>query len=268
MDAPWLRRVSDRVAPTLIQVIKRVPPLHAVAITIRAWVRWNIFRPKQERREMSSWRRAGSPVPPPDSFKQTVVRNYGRRFHLRTFIETGTYLGDMVEAQRRHHRRVLSIELASALCRDATIRFAKARNVTILEGDSGELLPGILVGIEEPCLFWLDGHYSAGVTARGTLETPILQELETIFTHPHEHVILVDDARCFGAGDYPTLDVLREMTASRRPDWAIEVEDDIIRIHRSVARRRDPVASGVVARPGPEPLPGRGHDVRTRQPFP
>jgi hypothetical protein len=103
--------------------------------------------------------------------------------------------------------------------------------VTILEGDSGVLLPDVLAERQEPCLFWLDGHYSAGVTARGDLETPILKELDAILSHPWPDVVLVDDARCFGQGDYPSIDGIRAMVADRRPKWSVSVADDIIRIH-------------------------------------
>jgi hypothetical protein len=41
----------------------------------------------------------------------------------------------------------------------------------------------------------------------------------------------VDDARCFGSGDYPTLDAVRSLVGRLRPDWTCVVEDDIIRIH-------------------------------------
>ena len=57
--------------------------------------------------------------------------------------------------------------------------------------------------LEEPTLFWLDGHYSGGVTARGSKETPILDEVDKILsTKESRHVLIVDDARCFGTDPY------------------------------------------------------------------
>ena len=106
-------------------------------------------------------------------------------------------------------------------------------NVDIIQGDSGKVFPAILPQIEEPCLFWLDGHYSAGITAKGQLETPIIEELQAIFNHPEKtnHVILIDDARCFtGENDYPELSELKELVAKNLPNHIWEVKDDIIRI--------------------------------------
>jgi hypothetical protein len=130
-------------------------------------------------------------------------------------------------------RSIFSIELSTDLWKRAQKRFRTESKIEICQGDSCEVLPRILSRVSEPCLFWLDGHYSAGQTAKGFIETPIVQELETIFAHPvREHVILVDDARCFdGTHDYPKLDELRQMVAEHRPEFVFVVANDIIRIH-------------------------------------
>ena len=99
-------------------------------------------------------------------------------------------------------------------------------------GDSSRVLSEVLPRITEPCLFWLDAHHSGGVTARGPVDTPIMAELQLIFdARIPRAVILIDDARCFvGENDYPTLDALRQFVLENRPTWAVEVQDDIIRI--------------------------------------
>ena len=76
------------------------------------------------------------------------------------------------------------------------------------------------------------GHYSAGITARGDKDTPVLAELETIARHPvRDHVILIDDARCFdGSHDYPKLQEIQEFALRHWPDHTFEVKDDIVRI--------------------------------------
>ena len=81
-------------------------------------------------------------------------------------------------------------------------------------------------------MFWLDAHYSSGVTARGVVDSPIAQELETIFSHPAKgHVILIDDAREFtGHGGYPTIEELYEFVLARKPGWRMLVYNDMIRI--------------------------------------
>jgi hypothetical protein len=163
--------------------------------------------------------------------KQEIVWQYGRTFGLKTLVETGTYLGEMVAAQRRRFRRIFSIELSPELHRAAREQFAHARNVVLLEGDSGVLLASVVGALEGPALFWLDAHFSHGNTARGTVDTPVKRELEVILGSPFEHVILIDDARSFGSGDYPSLEEVRALVAAMRPDWTTSVATDVIRIH-------------------------------------
>jgi hypothetical protein len=101
-------------------------------------------------------------------------------------------------------------------------------------------MQSVVTRLDGPALFWLDGHYSAGITARGSLETPVQRELEIILASANDHVILVDDARCFGTGDFPTLDAVRALVAELRPGWTCVVNDDIIRIHAPAMRGPTP----------------------------
>ncbi len=186
------------------------------------------------RKEYRAWRRAGGTGPTPHLAKQQVVREYARRFGIRIFVETGTYRGDMVAAMRAHFSRIYSVELDGALCADAQKRFARQRHITILRGDSGVILGRLLPEIAEPCLFWLDGHYSEGVTAKGERNTPIRQELDAISHHAWlaQDIILIDDARCFtGQDEYPRLAEVQAWAAAHGLGTC-RVQNDIIRIHR------------------------------------
>lgn len=159
--------------------------------------------------------------------KQQVVKNYGKRFRLNFLIETGTYLGGMVAATQGIFREIHSIELDYVLYKHAKWRFRKFPHINIHHGDSGVILRGVLSPVSEPCLFWLDAHYSRGITARG--EPPVRGELKAILAHPHatDHVVLIDDARSFGSEGYPTLDELQKLA----PGWVLEEKDGIIRMH-------------------------------------
>lgn len=183
--------------------------------------------------QMKSWEKAGKPVPPPHAVKERIVSYYVSLFGSETFIETGTYLGDMVYAVKDLFRNVVSIELSTDLWKRAENRFRKYPHIEIQQGDSGEVLQQLISRVSSPCLFWLDGHYSAGITAKGNSETPVMSELKAIFDHEvKNHVILIDDARCFdGTHDYPTLDELRDVITHLRPDYAFSVSNDVIRIH-------------------------------------
>lgn len=163
--------------------------------------------------------------------KQNNIRKFQQDYGLATFVETGTFMGDMVEAQRTYFRKIYSIELGKDLYNQAAERFAKYPHIKIIQGDSGVILKDLVKEINEPALFWLDGHYSAGITAKGDKNTPILEELGTILNHKDDHVILIDDARLFtGEGDYPTIDEISSFVLGQDPGRMVTVADDIIRI--------------------------------------
>ena len=188
---------------------------------------------RRDRRKRSAWLAAGRPAPAPSVVKHDIVRQYADRHGLATLVETGTYMGGTIEALRDRFARIYSIELDDALYERARARFAHLPHVTILHGDSAQMLPEVLAHLREPALFWLDGHYSGPGTAKGRRETPIEEEIRAVLAHPVAgHVILVDDARVFGSWpDYPTIDDFHRLVTTAAPAAQFTVEDDIIRIH-------------------------------------
>jgi hypothetical protein len=169
-------------------------------------------------------------IPVPHVIKENMIRSYAHKYHLGVFVETGTYLGIMVNALRNDFQKLYSIELSEILYRRAVKIFADDRKINIRLGDSGVVLPQVVAELTEPALFWLDGHYSGGVTGKADIETPIMRELEHVFNHPiKKHVILIDDARLFiGERDYPTFEGLKNFVAQHIRNYTIEVRDDII----------------------------------------
>jgi hypothetical protein len=194
---------------------------------------YDIIRPIKHNIHLCMWNYHGKPVPSPSLVKQRIVIEYGKRFRLRTLIETGTCLGDMVYATRNTFTRIFSIELNKNLYEMAVCRFGKFDHISFECGDSSAGLASLLADIHQPCLFWLDAHYSGGITQMGKTESPIIQELDLILRHQVAgHVVLVDDARNFiGQNSYPTLGALRDWVVALKPNWTVEVDNDIIRLH-------------------------------------
>ncbi|GAA3924093.1 hypothetical protein [Hymenobacter algoricola] len=181
---------------------------------------------------VQNWAQQGRPLPPPHQVKQAVIEEYRQRYGCRVLVETGTFLGDMVEAHLRHFDAIISIELSKVFYEKACYRFRKAAHVTIYEGDSGAVLPHVMRTLRQPAIFWLDGHYSSGETVKGDKDCPIFDELSAIFNQRNrqDHVLLIDDARHFvGEGDYPTIAALREFIQDCDSRYRLEVKDDIIR---------------------------------------
>jgi len=178
--------------------------------------------------EYAWWRLRGSPRPKvPNLVKHRTLTKFGREYGLQVMVETGTNLGNMINAQKDHFREIYSIELDEWLAARARRKFANNPNIHLFQGDSGEVLPTIIPAIKERCLFWLDAHW-------GNISAPIKQELECIYRHPvRDHVLLIDDARWFdGRNDYLSVEELRQHASREYPGSVVEVEDDIVRIYR------------------------------------
>lgn len=182
--------------------------------------------------EILGWLRSGCIGAAPPPVKRMVLKAYLKRYSLKTFFETGTYFGDTTAYIASCKAvRVTSIELDPSYYAMARDRFSSESNVTILNGDSGEVLPPLVRELDGPALFWLDGHYSGANTGKGGTDTPVSIELESILSSPVSgHVILIDDAHCFdGSQDYPYLEELLN-TVRQKGMYDIEVTADIVRL--------------------------------------
>ena len=164
--------------------------------------------------------------------KQKTLQSYSEQYGVKVLVETGTYYGDMIEAMKSVFDQIYSIELSKELFKKAKHRFKNSKQVELIQGDSGIELKNLMQKINKPTLFWLDGHYSAGETAQSHKDTPIFEELQHIFDTPDRgHVIIIDDARCFGIEpDYPSIQQLSDFVKSQRPNVDISVQYDSIRI--------------------------------------
>lgn len=180
---------------------------------------------------IKQWESEGKPLPPPHVVKQQIIQDYQEKSSHQVFIETGTYLGDMLMAQTKKFKKLYSIEIDETLQKEAVKRFSSLANVKILLGDSGQVLPKITNNLDEPAIFWLDGHYSSGLTGTGNLECPIYKEIDSIFDNsPLNHILLIDDARLFvGERDYPTVEELTIYVQQKNPAYKVKVESDVIR---------------------------------------
>jgi hypothetical protein len=211
--------------------------LQALAMMMRlraAWRRWSVSPPLirlTRARITLQWWLAGKPVPAPNVVKQRTVVGYQKRYRLSTFIETGTYTGEMVQAMIGHADRIISIEVAPLLHAKVVQRFAGQPHVQLLLGDSAVLFPTLLASLQGPALFWLDGHFMGGESGRGDEDTPIMIEMAALLDHPlRGHVALIDDARLFdGSGGYPRLDEFVTWIRARRSGTDVSVDGDIIR---------------------------------------
>ncbi len=163
--------------------------------------------------------------------KRMEVWNIAREYNCNVLIETGTYLGEMIEFQQDHFEKIYSIEISEFYYNFTMNRLKEYKNINILHGDSESELGKVIDSLskEDRVIFWLDGHYSGGNTGKGNQDSPIIFELETIIKDNRDDIILIDDARCFvGKDGYPDMKWIKEF--SEKHGKRMVCYNDIIRI--------------------------------------
>lgn len=188
-------------------------PLYDVCIALREWI---------------EWRKRQYAAPSPRAIKQACLLRNG--FAAATWVETGTFLGQTTRFLSKHAQKVYSIEPEPALFAAARQRLRNYSNVEILNGTSETVFPKLLPKISGDVNFWLDGHYSGGVTYKGAADTPVIDELRVIGENLDRFgrvCVLIDDIRCFSSTNpeyaaYPPVDALVGWARDHDMQWHIE----------------------------------------------
>lgn len=174
------------------------------------------------------WGKSGYAAPSPHLIKTKVLlRN---ALPSSNWVETGTYFGQTTKELSKHGSFVYSIEPEPNLYSNAVDYFKSYPNVEILNGVSEEVFPSLLPRLSGNINFWLDGHYSAGITYKGSQDTPIIEELGHIsanLNHFSDVCVMIDDIRCFNPeldeySAYPSLNMLVDWANKNGLIWHIE----------------------------------------------
>ena len=163
----------------------------------------------------------------PQIVKQKIFLKYGIKDAV--WIETGTCFGTTTKYLSDLFPHVYSIEPEPKLYASACKRF-EGKNVTLFNDVSEHIFPSLLPKLSGNVNFWLDGHYSAGITFKGEKECPVEDELMAIeknFVNFDRLTILIDDVRCFlpnnaSYTDYPSIDYLVDWARRMNLHWRIE----------------------------------------------
>jgi hypothetical protein len=192
-----------------------------------------------------------------------LVVALGRGLGIRNAVETGTAEGHGTALLARAFDRVTTIELSYDQHTLAADRLKGNESVTLLHGDSREILPAV-VRASEPTLYWLDGHWMGQGGALGQdLQCPLLDELEALRGGHPDDCILIDDARFFiasppppfDADQWPSLvDVIDRLRDIRPQSHVTVVNDVVIAVPDTARAIVDAYAFGQLAGQGMESI--------------
>lgn len=163
----------------------------------------------------------------PQFIKQEVF--LARAVSGAPWVETGTYLGTTTDFLARKYPLVHTIEPAKLFYEKAKKTF-HGRNVNVILGSSEHVFPNLLPTLRGDLNFWLDGHYSSGMTFKGKTDCPIEDELPAISANLRNFgkvCILIDDLRLFVTdsaeyADYPSIDFLVDWARAHSFRWRVE----------------------------------------------
>lgn len=190
-----------------------------------------------EFRQVRAWAKRGFSMPAPWRVKMNVLDRY--KLRDAAWVESGTFIGQTAQHLALSSERVITLEPSPELFAIAQKRLHPFRNVKILNSTSERGLSDALAqaGNNRVC-FWLDGHFSDGVTFWGGGLTPIREELAVIadWLNGNSHrraAVFIDDVRLFSLGQpeqamisereaYPALAFLTEWATSNGMSWLIE----------------------------------------------
>jgi len=165
--------------------------------------------------------------------RRDFLEKVKKAFNVKVFIESGTYKGDTALVASDYFEDVYSIELSETLYKESCNKVKNASNVHLYLGDTVVELTHILPKLHGRALFWLDGHYSAGETAKGPMSCPLLAELDIIKKYGiTDSVILIDDIRCCSyVPDWPRLDELVKAVLDINPNYKCALIGDILMVY-------------------------------------
>lgn len=159
-----------------------------------------------------------------------LVARLRRQFRINYFVETGTCHGDTAELAAIMFDKVFTCEIDPSLVAEASGRLAPYGHVQVHQLHSPDFLHKIKSQLDQPTMYWLDGHWSGGAV-KPSRECPLMEELAAIGGLHGHSVILIDDAEYFlnppppphDPTQWPTLDQISRVIA----DWGEQIATDI-----------------------------------------
>ena len=163
--------------------------------------------------------------PPPSIIKHKILLRHGIKF--ANWIETGTFIGETTKFLSKNYPRVHTIEASNECIQIAKRYVGRKSNITFYQGTSEDLFESILQKQTGCINFWLDAHFSSGITYEGSNLSSIISELLSISKNINKFdqiAVFIDDidGHFFDPKSYPKIDYYVEWANNKKLKWLIE----------------------------------------------
>ena len=150
--------------------------------------------------------------------KKVLNENQLKLYDFKTFIETGTYLGETVFSNSIYFDNLYTVEInkkAYERCKKEAVK-KNIKNIKFFLGDSALMLKSMIkIAGEKSKIYFLDGHVTdnkSGFTGKGIVDVPLLAELKQISILDNSNsLIIIDDTRLLGQ---------KRSTETANGDWS------------------------------------------------
>jgi hypothetical protein len=146
----------------------------------------------------------------PNWRKRKVLKEILSSKMIKTFVETGTYLGLTSKVASRIVLHVYTIELSKILFTSNLKKYSNYKNISFMYGQSEHELQKVLnMDLSFPICFFLDAHFSEGLTQKSNRESALELEVKSIlnFVRDFPTVVIIDDFVALnGTNGYLSLD--------------------------------------------------------------
>lgn len=193
--------------------------------------------------QTNNWYKRSFNNPVPDFIKRKYLVGILKNKNT-AWIETGTFLGKTTIFLSNNSNFVISLEPSKECYIKAKENTKYKSNILLINENSENGLKKAVDIIVNKYAgdyigFWLDGHYSGGITYQNEIISPIKEELEIIFNAinkgdlPYKNIyIFIDDIRLFIGSvteeekRYPSLDYISKKLSEF--GFTISIANDIL----------------------------------------
>lgn len=176
---------------------------------------------------------------PPEMYKRKFIKKILARYKFDNAIETGAYLGQTTKVISKSVA-VTTIEIDPNLNVYLKSKFRKSP-VSVLHGDSAKLFQSLIKEKDYSTFFYLDSHFSGGITSQGQSVTTLKDEILGLrdFKGLNKSLILIDDVISLnGINDYPEREFIVNFASDHNLYLSTILPNSIILFGRDLPLRR------------------------------